>query len=37
MNFAHGERFPILHWIGGWMGFTAILDVVVKIKVPLLL
>jgi hypothetical protein len=28
------ERAPITHWIGGWVGSRAILDAVVKRKIP---
>jgi hypothetical protein len=28
--FTPGEEPPITHWIGGWVGTRAILDVVVK-------
>jgi hypothetical protein len=28
------ERAPGTHWIGGWMGPTAVLDTVVKRKIP---
>jgi hypothetical protein len=29
-----GERAPGIHWIGGWVGPRAILDTVVKRKIP---
>jgi hypothetical protein len=29
-----GERAPGTHWIGGWVGLGAILDTVVKRKIP---
>jgi hypothetical protein len=29
-----GERAPVTHWIGGWVGSRAILDVVVRRKIP---
>jgi hypothetical protein len=28
------ERSPGAHWIGGWVGPTAVLDAVVKTKIP---
>jgi hypothetical protein len=33
-RFTPSERPPDTHWIGGWMGPRAILDMVVKIKIP---
>jgi hypothetical protein len=32
--FTPRERAPGTHWIGGWMGLRAILDAVVKRKIP---
>jgi hypothetical protein len=29
-----GFRAPGIHWIGGWVGPRAVLDVVVKRKIP---
>jgi hypothetical protein len=29
------ERAPGTHWIGGWVGPGAVLDAVVKIKIPI--
>jgi hypothetical protein len=28
------ERAPVTHWIGGWVGPRAVLDVVVERKIP---
>jgi hypothetical protein len=28
------ERAPVTHWIGGWVGPRAVLDVAVKRKIP---
>jgi len=28
------EKAPLTHWIGGWVGPRAILDAVVKKKIP---
>jgi hypothetical protein len=28
------ERAPDTHWIGGWVGPRAVLEAVVKIKIP---
>jgi hypothetical protein len=28
------ERAPDIHWIGGWVGPRAVLDAVVKRKIP---
>jgi hypothetical protein len=28
------ERAPGIHWIGGWVGPTAVLNAVVKRKIP---
>jgi hypothetical protein len=34
-RFTHGEeRAPGTHWIGGWVGPRAVLDAVVKRKIP---
>jgi hypothetical protein len=33
-RFIPSERAPGTHWIGGWVGPTAILDAVVKRKIP---
>jgi hypothetical protein len=33
-RFTPRERAPGTHWIGGWVGTRAILDVVVKKKIP---
>jgi hypothetical protein len=33
-HFTPRERAPVTHWIGGWVGPRAILDVVVKRKIP---
>jgi hypothetical protein len=33
-RFTPGERAPGTHWIGGWVGPRAILDAVVKRKIP---
>jgi hypothetical protein len=33
-HFTPRERAPGIHWIGGWVGPRAILDVVVKRKTP---
>jgi hypothetical protein len=33
-RFTLRERAPATHWIGGWMGSRAVLDPVVKRKVP---
>jgi hypothetical protein len=32
--FTPKERAPRTHWVGGWVGPRAILDAVVKIKIP---
>jgi hypothetical protein len=32
--FTPREKAPSTHWIGGWVGHTAILDAVVKRKIP---
>jgi hypothetical protein len=32
--FTPRERTPGIHWIGGWVGPRAILDAVVKRKIP---
>jgi hypothetical protein len=31
-----GKKFPETHWIGGWVGHSARLDVVVRRKYPCL-
>jgi hypothetical protein len=36
-RFIPRERDPGTHWIGGWVGFRAVLDAVVKRKIPSLL
>jgi hypothetical protein len=33
-RFTPRERVPITHWIGGWVGPRAIMDAVVKRKIP---
>jgi hypothetical protein len=33
-RFTPRERAPGIHWIGGWVGPRAVLNVVVKIKIP---
>jgi hypothetical protein len=33
-RFTPGERAPGTHWIGGWVGRRAVLDAVVKRKIP---
>jgi hypothetical protein len=33
-RFTPRERAPGTHWIGGWVGPTAVLDAVVKRKIP---
>jgi hypothetical protein len=33
-RFTPGERAPSTHWIGGWVGPRAVLDMVVKRKIP---
>jgi hypothetical protein len=33
-RFVSSERTPGTHWIGGWMGPRAVLDAVVKRKIP---
>jgi hypothetical protein len=33
-RFIAKERAPGTHWIGGWVGRTAVLDAVVKRKIP---
>jgi hypothetical protein len=33
-RFTPGEKAPRTHWIGGWVGPGAVLDVVVKRKIP---
>jgi hypothetical protein len=33
-RFTPRERDPGTHWIGGWVGPTAVLDAVVKRKIP---
>jgi hypothetical protein len=33
-RFTPRERAPDNHWIGGWLGTRAILDAVVKRKIP---
>jgi len=30
----HGKRSPSTHWIGGWLGPSAVLDAVAKRKIP---
>jgi hypothetical protein len=32
--FTPRERAPGTHWIGGWMGLRAVVDTVVKRKIP---
>jgi hypothetical protein len=34
VSFTPRERALGTHWIGGWMGFRAVLDAVVKRKIP---
>jgi hypothetical protein len=29
-----GKQPPVIHWIGGWVGPRAVLDAVVKTKIP---
>jgi hypothetical protein len=33
-RFTPKERAPGIHWIGGWVGSRAVLDAVVKKKIP---
>jgi hypothetical protein len=33
-RFTPRERAPSIHWIGGWVGPRAVLDTVVKKKIP---
>jgi hypothetical protein len=33
-RFTPRERAPVTHWIGGWVGPRAVLDAVVKRKIP---
>jgi hypothetical protein len=33
-RFTLGERAPGTHWVGGWVGTRAVLDAVVKRKIP---
>jgi hypothetical protein len=33
-HFTSKERVPGTHWIGGWVGSIAVLDAVVKRKIP---
>jgi hypothetical protein len=33
-RFTPSERSPGTHWIGGWVGSRAVLDAVVKRKIP---
>jgi hypothetical protein len=33
-HFIHRKRAPGTHWIGGWVGSRAVLDAVVKRKIP---
>jgi hypothetical protein len=33
-RFTHKEKTPGSHWIGGWLGPRAVLDAVVKRKIP---
>jgi hypothetical protein len=33
-HFTPSERAPGTHWIGGWVGPTAVLDAAVKRKIP---
>jgi hypothetical protein len=33
-RFTCRERAPGTHWIGGWMGLRAVLDAVLKRKIP---
>jgi hypothetical protein len=33
-RFTPRERAPVSHWIGGWLGPRAVLDAVVKRKIP---
>jgi hypothetical protein len=33
-RFTSTERTPGTHWIGGWVGPRAVLDAVVKTKIP---
>jgi hypothetical protein len=33
-RFTCKETAPVTHWIGGWVGLTAVLDAVVKRKIP---
>jgi hypothetical protein len=33
-RFTPRERAPCTHWIGGWVGSRAVLDTVVKRKIP---
>jgi hypothetical protein len=34
VRFTPRERVPDTHWIGGWVGPRAVLDTVVKRKIP---
>jgi len=33
-RFIPREKAPSIHWIGGWVGPTAVLNMVVKRKIP---
>jgi hypothetical protein len=33
-RFTPRERVPSIHWIGGWVGPRAVLDTVMKRKIP---
>jgi hypothetical protein len=33
-RFTSRERAPVTHWVGGWVGPRAILDAMVKRKIP---
>jgi hypothetical protein len=33
-HFTPRDRVPVTHWIGGWVGPRAVLDAVVKRKIP---
>jgi hypothetical protein len=33
-HFTSRERTPGTHWIGGWVGPTAVLDAVLKRRIP---
>jgi hypothetical protein len=35
-RFTPRERAPCIHWIGGWVVFRAVLDVVVYTEIPVL-